>query len=61
MGFTLLLAGKIRLDSAAAKTAFLLGMGVLSYGAACFVFKVEEVGKLWKMGRQFIMKRISLF
>ncbi len=60
MGLTLLLMGRIGLDSAAAKTTFLLGIGVLSYGAACFVFKVEEAGKLWKMGRQFIMKRLNL-
>lgn len=60
MGLTLLLVDRIGLDPPVAKIAFLLGVGVFSYAAACFVFRVEEAGKLWKMGRQFIMKRVNL-
>ena len=60
MALVLLLMGRIELGSAATRTAILLGTGVLSYGAACFVLRVEEIGKLWKMGRQFIIKRLHL-
>jgi hypothetical protein len=47
-------------DSPLAETAFLLAVGALSYGAICFIFRIEEASKLWKMGRQFIMKRVNL-
>jgi putative peptidoglycan lipid II flippase len=60
MGLALLLVDRIGLDPPVAKIAFLLGVGVFSYGVACFFFRVEEAGKLWKMGRQFIMKRVNL-
>ena len=60
MGLTLLVVGKIELDSAVVRIAFLLGIAVLSYGAVCFVLKVEETSKLWKMSRQFIMKKVNL-
>ena len=57
MGLVLLLVGRIELYSPAAKTAFLLGVGALSYGALCLAFKVEEAKKVWKMGGEFLMKR----
>lgn len=61
MGIMLLIVGRIGLvDSPLAETAFLLAVGALSYGAACFVLRIEEASKLWRMGRQFIMKRVNL-
>ena len=59
MGFILLVVSRIGLYSPVAKTAFLLGVGALSYGAACLVFKIEEADKVWKLCGQFIMKRVN--
>ncbi len=60
MGLILLIAGRTGVDSPLAKTIFLLAVGALSYGGACFVLRIEEAGKLWRMGRGFIVKRINL-
>jgi len=59
MGFILLAVSRVRVDSPLTKTAFLLAIGALSYGAICFIFKIKEADKVWKLCRQFIAKRVS--
>jgi len=60
MGLTLVIMSGIELHSPLGRTVLFLLVGALSYGAACFVLKIEEAGKIWKLSRQFVMKGIGV-
>ncbi len=61
MGLMVLIVGRMEVGSPLIRTAFLLGVGALSYGVACFALRIEEADKLWKMCGQFIIKKVNLF
>jgi len=60
MGLVLIVMSRIQIYSPLVKTALFLLVGALSYGAACFVLRIEEAGRVWKLSRQFIMKGAGL-
>ena len=60
MGLILIIMSRIKLHSPLGRTALFLLVGALSYGAICFVLKIEEVGKIWKLSRQFVMKGVGV-
>jgi len=59
MGSILIIMSGIELGPPLQKTLLLLLVGALSYGATCFLLKIEEAGRIWKLSRQFIMKGAS--
>ena len=59
MGSILIIMSGMQLGSPLQKTLLLLLVGALSYAATCFLLKIEEAGRIWKLSRQFIMKGAS--
>ncbi len=60
MGLILIIMSGIQLHSPLGRIALFLLVGALSYGAICFILKIEEAGKIWKLSRQFVMKGVGV-
>ncbi len=60
MGLVVVGLGRIGLYSPTVRTFLLLGVGVLSYGAICLAFRVEEANKVWRLCGELIMKKVKL-